>query len=378
MKIALYSLEYPDNGFPFGGVGAYTYGIAHALSKNHEVTVLTYGSGPEFMDKNVKITPLGGFKQQYIPMLEHLKYSVLLNNHLKKNHYDVLEVPHNCYPGLFPSFFSATPIVVKLHGETPARFLKEFGEYDFFNYQLLKLNIIAYKKAAIVTSPTQLIADIAIKEWGNRDIKIVPNGIDLSHFEKNPTAKKEFLGIDNKAPVILHSGRGEYRKGSDIVLNAAEYVIREYSDAHFVFIGKDNKFGNTTIHKWINKTAKEKGISDNIKITGFLQNWGDIIDYYSLADTTCFPARFDNFPNVVLESLACGTPVVGTKDTGIAEMIDDSCGRLTSRDPSDIADAIMELISIGKRNLEKGIQKRINRYSWDKIAKLTLEVYESI
>lgn len=376
MKIALYSLEYPDNGFPFGGVGAYTYGIAHALSKNHEVTVLTYGSGPEFMDKNVKITPLGGFKQQYIPMLEHLKYSVLLNNHLKKNHYDVLEVPHNCYPGLFPSLFSSTPIVVKLHGEMPAKFLKEFGEYNFFNYQLLKLNIIPYKKADIVTSPTQLIADIAIKEWGNRDIKIVPNGNNFNLFRKNNITKKELLGVNDDTPVILHVGRGHI-KGTDLVLKAAKYFLKEYNDALFVFVGPDTKFGKTTMHSWIKKSAKEIGIYKNVKIIGFL-NWNDLIKYYSVADLTCFPSRVDNFPNVVLESLACGTPVVGTRETGIAEMIDDSCGRLTSRDPLDIADAILELISIGKTNLEIGIQKRINRYSWDKIAKMTLEVYESI
>lgn len=381
MNIALFSTEYPGNGFKFfGGIGSYTYGLAHALSKKHDVTVFTYGWGPNYLDKNVEIVPIGGFRQNYVHMINHINYSFLLNKFIKKYDFDVLEVPHNNYPGLIPSLSSKIPMVLKLHGIIPIELSKKMRMSSLDRIRRLhlsKLNIIPYKRADMVTSPTQFAADIALKDWGARDIKIVPNGIDLNFFKKSDLTKEELLNIDNDSPLVFYAGLLDFTKGTDLVLKAAEYVIDRYKNAIFAFAGKDSEFRNTSMQTWIRKTAIEKGISENIKIIGSLK-WNELSKYYSVADLTCFPSRFDNFPNVVLESLACGTPVVGSNVSGIAEMIDDSCGRLTSLEPIDIANAILELISAGKKSYEEGIKQKNNYYSWDNIAKLTEKVYKSI
>lgn len=69
--------------------------------------------------------------------------------------------------------------------------------------------------------------------------------------------------------------------------------------------------------------------SENLRAIGRVDQT-ELAEYYSSATATIHPANFEAFGNVVLESLACGTPVVVSDQCGAAEIVDDTCGRVTN------------------------------------------------
>ncbi|MGQ9469144.1 MAG: glycosyltransferase family 4 protein [Nitrososphaerales archaeon] len=111
-----------------------------------------------------------------------------------------------------------------------------------------------------------------------------------------------FVNTDIYKPVIkkrdkftvLYIGRPLWQKGWDIFLTLANTLRSKY-DIEFIWIGglKNN--------------------SDNVKGLGYITNEQELAKLYSSAHVVIYPSRFDNFPLVIVESLACGTPVLTTR-----------------------------------------------------------------
>jgi glycosyltransferase involved in cell wall biosynthesis len=98
--------------------------------------------------------------------------------------------------------------------------------------------------------------------------------------------------------------------------------------------------------------------------------------WYSAADLFCLVSHREGWPNVILESLACGTPVVATPAGGIPEILNsETLGLLTERDERKIADAIVA--ALGKKWISDQLVAHARNHSWNRAAADVLGVFQS-
>ena len=165
------------------------------------------------------------------------------------------------------------------------------------------------------------------------------HGLDLARF---PPAEKP----DHDGPVILLSvGRAVEKKGYDDLL-AALAALPGDLDWRFIHIG------GGSLHKTLQAQARAAGLEDRIEWLG-AQPFDVVLAYYRAADLFVLPCRIaadgdrDGLPNVLMEAMSCGLPVLSTRVSGIPELIDDGhTGRLTEPDDAPaLAAALGELIA---------------------------------
>ncbi len=169
--------------------------------------------------------------------------------------------------------------------------------------------------------------------------KVIPNGVDLKVFspQSKELARKQLdLPLDKEILLFVSaSGIDKYSYKGYGVVEAAVEIIANNNDRQNILVialGKEKvaeKIGRIEVRYIPYQTSLEK-----------------VADYYRAADIYLHTARADNFPNVVLEAQACGTPVLATSVGGISEqIIDGQTGFLTMpEDPNDMAEKIVRLL----------------------------------
>jgi glycosyltransferase involved in cell wall biosynthesis len=178
-----------------------------------------------------------------------------------------------------------------------------------------KRRIYAASRLNIAT-PCQWLMDKverSILSLGAATRRVIPHGIDLTEFKPIPrsTARAQ-LGLSEDADVLLFAANGiRQNMWKDYVTMraAVEMVASRMAGRNIVFIA----LGDT-------------GPSDRIgtaevRFIPYQREPASVARFYSAADLYIHGTRADTFPNVILEALACGTPVIGTAVGGIPEQI---------------------------------------------------------
>ncbi|MDB1122431.1 glycosyltransferase [Vibrio algarum] len=220
------------------------------------------------------------------------------------------------------------------------------------------------------TPPSQWLVDLSEKRnAGRKAIKVVHNGIDTNDFyplEKHQSRKS--ISIDAvKFTLLFLAGTGAWERKNSIVIFEALKLIPDL-DIQVVAIGSVSKF------KFEDSRVIKKGAVYSISA---------LREVYSSADVFCIPSVLDNLPNTVLESLLCGTPVLGAKAGGIPEMIDDgNTGWLFDPySPRDLADKITMLYNDFENVKNKSETCRssvIDKFSEGTMVKNYIKVYNEI
>lgn len=203
-------------------------------------------------------------------------------------------------------------------------------------------------------------------------IVVIPNGVDVAKFM--PMSKKrakERMGLDTKR-VILFVGTINENKGSELILRAVKRLVHErrLADLQLVLIGDGPR------REVLTRLIDEFELHDHVRLMGAVPHHV-LVSWYNAADVLCLASHQEGMPNVVLESLACGTPVVATAVGGIPEVISSGkLGILTDREPDAIAEALDVALSRqwDQAELAQAIQPR----TWTHVADSLRELFESI
>lgn len=195
---------------------------------------------------------------------------------------------------------------------------------------------------AVICNSNMVRDDIAQRfGLGDDRLHVIHNGVDLEHY--NPDLRREHrdvmrgqLGLADDVPVILYVGSGFARKGVPQLLHAMADMRHDKAAA--VIVGKDKH------SRRMQSLACTLGLSDRVHFVGPQQ---DVRPWYGMADVFALPTLYDPFPNVVLEALACGLPVMTTPTSGAAEVLHGrDCGRvcdaLDTRDQAAALDDLLE------------------------------------
>lgn len=192
------------------------------------------------------------------------------------------------------------------------------------------------------------------------------NGVDLEKFAPQPReAVRSRLGLSGR--VLLSVGYLIERKGHHLVIRA----LSRLPGWTLVIVGSG------AMRDELRALAGGLGLENRVKFVGAVPQ-GELPDYYSAADLLVLASSREGMPNVVLESLACATPVVATPVWGTPEIIADPvAGQLTrDRSADALADAVLE---IGSRMPPRdAVRRYAERFNWDATVNGVLSLFERI
>jgi glycosyltransferase involved in cell wall biosynthesis len=198
----------------------------------------------------------------------------------------------------------------------------------------------------------------------------VINGCDLSVFHVSDRLEaRQRLGIDPSADAIVYVGRMDVRKGLQELIEAAVSIHPKRENLHVYLVGEgpDKPIIQTAID-----AQSAAGYIHIMPACAF----DEVAVWIAAADLVTLPSYMEGCPNVVLEALACGRPVVATNVGGIPEIMDDSCGFLVPpRQPAPLAQALRSVLDATWD--AAAISARRSR-SWDAVAAELLELFESV
>ena len=213
----------------------------------------------------------------------------------------------------------------------------------------------------VICQSQDMLNDLVTNFGFRRDNGIVINNpVDLESIDKKIHGSKNLLppGVFN----ILAAGKLKYQKGFDLLLKSMDRVQRV--DWHLTILGQGPE------EQRLKKKAHELCLSKMVTFRGFVEN---PYTFMSQADLFVLSSRFEGFPNVVLEAMACGTPVVAFEcPGGINEIIDDGVNgwkvrpedtRALTRAIETAMETLLDSNLIRKYVQERfGVEKIVNEY----------------
>ncbi len=195
----------------------------------------------------------------------------------------------------------------------------------------------------------------------------LPTPVNLAEFRAQYATPEE--------AIVYYVGRITYEKGIYVLLNAAPKVLRALQDrVKFVLIGTGTPY---TI--LLQRQAWDLGIYHKTHFTGFMSE-ADLYKFQLVANCAVFPSLYEPFGIVALESFAAGVPVVVSDTGGLPEVVRHRETGIVTRvnDPDSLAEGIIELLQnpdYAQQLAQKAKQDLVERFSWHRLAKQTLEVY---
>jgi len=404
MKVCLLTHTYPR--FPNDTTAPFVEMTAETLQKNGvDVTVLTPDT-PEFArhtaDHGVNLQT---YRYFFPRRLQHLGYSNTLINDCELKKYVYLLAPFMFLSGMFHLF--------RLHRKHPFDLIHTFwllpngfigavisklckvplmvalrGSDIFISKQNPVFRAMArwtLKHAAMVTSVTPaFFPDLDAFGVLKEKRRLIPNGSHPRLFPAPPhsqqVALRQQLSIPEGDMVVFALGRIVLKKGFDILIQALPLVQEQVPNVTVIIGGDGTDLGR------LKTLAKELGVSAHIRFPGTLPR-ADVRAYFHIADIFTLPAIFDpkgnvdGCPNVILEAMACGKPVVASRISGIPIVVKDGeTGILVeAQNIEALAAALVALLMDKPKREQLGTASRqriLNELTWDKVIEQIKDVYQ--
>ncbi len=209
-------------------------------------------------------------------------------------------------------------------------------------------------------------------------ITLVPGGADTDRFRPAPkAATRAALGLPPDGPLLLSIRRLAPRMGLDTLLAAMPAILRVCPAAHLLIGGTGPEEAR------LRQTIRSLGLGNAVRLLGFIPD-DQLAAYYQAADLFVLPTQaLEGFGLVTAESLACGTPVLGTPVGAIPELLAPLDPRLIARtaDPAGLAEAVTAFLSQDWRLALTPDRLRayvLGRYTWDRHTAQTEQVYAAL
>jgi glycosyltransferase involved in cell wall biosynthesis len=200
-------------------------------------------------------------------------------------------------------------------------------------------------------------------------ILVVPRGVD--HEEFFPSSKQEArlrLGIPLCGPKLLWVGRMVPVKGLEVLLHACEQLRDRGVDFHLYLVG------DGPLRKSLETQCRSRALEGEVSFAGLVEHCR-LADWYRAADLTVLPSHSEGIPNVLRESVACGTRFVASRVGGIPEIAHEPANRLVP--PGDGA-ALAEAIHQELRRSVSGEPLSVASHTWADSAREIIGLIEKL
>jgi len=223
---------------------------------------------------------------------------------------------------------------------------------------------------------SHMVRDEIRHHFGTPEAKlhVIYNGIDLEVFhprvrQAHRASLRGRLGIAEEAPVFLHVGAGFERKGVFRLIEA--FAMSGLRDAHLLVVGSDKARSSAE------RVASARGVAARVHFAGTLD---DVRPWYGAADAFALATLYDPFPNAALEAMACGLPVVTTRQCGTAEIIDEGANGFVvdALAVGDLAQRLVRLTGAAAREMGRRARDRALGFGVGKMAERFVDLYRGL
>jgi len=378
MKICLVTQQYKDVK---SGVGVYATNIVNGLcNQGHKVTVIMPPGITDRDDVRFIFALPSHFDPTPNKWLTFSHNAAHMYEKLKNKHFDIIHFTDSKEALFFsrseiPMIGNVNDCYLAMATKNPL-YYRKFYSADwikrFFYYNLASImEKRALSKLTAIISNSEFVSASISQFYGinQNKVKIIYKSIDLSRFKMFPMDNKE------KEPVILLVGSNFQRKGLPLLIKAAPNVLERYPSAQFYVIGSDPNSGK------MRKLCKEEGVDNAFRFIGHVDN-KKISGYYKTADVFVMPSLVEAFGVVFLESMASGTPVIGSNVGGTKELIEHyKNGLLVDPNNSDqLAEYILKLLSdreLRARVINEGYET-VRNYDMNNMIEETIDFYSKL
>ncbi|MGA2385893.1 MAG: glycosyltransferase family 4 protein [Candidatus Bathyarchaeia archaeon] len=258
---------------------------------------------------------------------------------------------------------------------------------DAYNRTVARFSF-KYADALVATTKSYAETSPALKRDLGR-VKVIPCFVDCRRFKPQPReqvdALRRQLGLGG-AKTVLFVGRIVPYKGLEYLVRAVEEAKQLLGeDLRLLVVGGEegkNITGKSSYYAQIRRQAEQSGVGGSIRFLGRVPD-SQLATLYSLADALALPSvmRGEAFGTVLLEALACGTPVVASDIAGVKDVLmgDGSVGSyVPARDAAALAKALVRMAHRKDEVSERCVQFAFDNYRVEKIVQEYVNLYTSL
>ena len=408
MKVLMYGWEFPPNFT--GGLGIACYGIVHGLLANHVEVALVlpkdparpaYDSDVFVLEHNLKLVSIDSsllsvatinsllqpymttkqYEEQLATALacldepldygDHLlaevkRYAAAAGKQAAKIEHDVIHAHDwlTILAGIKARQISGKPLIFQIHALETDRSGEHLNQaiYDIERYGL--------HVADHIISVSHYTKNKIIERYGIAadKITVVHNGL----FRQKRCKVERRFSVDHQLKTVLFLGRLTFQKGVFYFIEAARQILAQRQDIQFVIAGEGDLLVSA-----IERVAALR-LGAHIHFTHFLDR-AAVSNIYSLSDAYVMPSVSEPFGIACLEALEHHVPVIISKQSGVAEVLD--CIITADFWDTDVlAQQILNVVDYPQltNTLLAGIDEKLDQLTWNNLTKQMIDVYEGV
>lgn len=231
---------------------------------------------------------------------------------------------------------------------------------------------LALRGASHVITVSEELRQQAVQRYGAEAARVttIVNGCNtaLFHPQDRAQARRE-LGLDAGGPMIVYVGRVVQAKGVMELVAAFARLAAERPALRMAIVGDGVDMPR------VRAAVADAGLQARVALPGAVTP-AAVAQWINAGDLLTLPSYSEGYPNVLVEALACGRPVVATDVGGAREIVDDDSGVLIQ--PADVDALVQGLRAVLDRPCDAAaLSARFGR-SWDDVARHTLQVCEGV
>lgn len=364
----MFSSEYPPC---WGGVGKHVQNLCRRLQGHVDLHLITATYGQP--NEQFEVTNLARIRVKSFPILL-AQYLCALNLHeFGANDITHVHVPHSFPLKARSKIVSTFHVVWAQYSQALAR----EHPISVFDLQLAALNrrLIGNEGKLARQSDAIIAVSSNVKEELMSHYDVAPDRVHIIHNGVEIPANNQDV---EKKSLILYVGRQTAHKGISYLLRAFEKFARNQCKYRLVIVGERLEGG---VDPSLVRLAEKLGISGAVEFKGRLT---DRQVWKMMREATCFvlPSLAESFGLAVLEAMAVQTPVIATNVGGIPDLVKDGRNGLLvpPADPEALTESMERITSNPRlrRTLANEGRRTASRFTWERVAEKTLQVYERV
>lgn len=280
----------------------------------------------------------------------------------REEDFDVIDA-HFVYPdgaaAVLLGAWLGKPVTVTARGTD----INEFPQYlvprTWIRWVLRRADALITVSAALRTAMLNLGANA-------QRVTVLRNGVDVKLFSPGDRQAVR-AALNLQGPTLLSVGHLLADKGHHLVIQA----LAQLDGVHLLIVG------DGPMRAELQALATRLGVAERIRWNGTLQQH-ELARYYAAADATVLASKLEGMPNVLLESIACGTPVIATNVGGNGEIVSsrDAGVLMSARSVDAVVEAYRELERI--RPDRAAVRRHAEQFGWEPTTEGLLQLFHGL